>query len=123
MVTENGYCGVMASPFNRKCKIAPYFSTPEKSINGKKLGEYHSFNALWLKHNRIFLSKIGDEKVVCRSLFLFYPKLIDCLLQRSAYSDKVNCSDNAPWSPQIYHKVDPGSGIFGGPKKSWIFIP
>ena len=98
LVTQNGFCGVMANPYNKTCQAAAYFSNTEKTIKGERVGAFYANNALWFKHNRFWLSEIGDESLKYKALFLYYPKIIRCLQLRSALSTQnVDCTDESPF--------------------------
>lgn len=94
--TKKGYCDVMADPYHKNCTTLPVFSTPYRLYNGEHLGTIFANNGLWVLHNRFFLSNIGDEMVKCSDIFLYYPLLTECLLEKSATIKQLGCTDKAP---------------------------
>ena len=100
-IMENNYCGVMASPKDRRCIPGPFFSNPSKvypnGTDGKKTGRAYANNALWIHHNRYQLARIGTEKMKCRSDYMYHPKLLDCFLNRRFKNCDYAVPDHVVW--------------------------
>ena len=64
--TAKGYCTIMS--FLGFCNPLPYFSNPNLSYEGEKLGEvfgYENYNAKWIRANRFLLKEVGTEEQNC----------------------------------------------------------
>jgi hypothetical protein len=65
--TAKGYCTIMSSLII-DCKPLPYFSNPNLSYEGDKLGDdwaYVNYNAKWIRENRFLLKAVGTEDQKC----------------------------------------------------------
>jgi hypothetical protein len=64
--TAKGYCTIMSSLSN--CIPLPYFSNPNLSFEGDKLGDdfgYENYNVKWIRANRFLLKAVGTEEQKC----------------------------------------------------------
>ena len=60
---NNGFCTIMCS---LPCIPLPYFSNPQKSWAGEKMGyENHYDNTKWIRENRYILENVGNEVEKC----------------------------------------------------------
>ena len=65
--TAKGYCTIMSSLSN--CNPLPYFSNPNLSYDGDKLGDdfgYENYNVKWIRENRFLLKAVGTEEQKCK---------------------------------------------------------
>ena len=63
LLMNNGFCTIMASV---PCIPLPYFSDPQKSWAGEKMGyENHYDNTKWIRENRYILENVGNEAEQC----------------------------------------------------------
>ena len=65
--TAKGHCTIMWSSL-RNCNPLPYFSNPNLSYDGDRLGDdfgYVNYNAKWIRENRFLLKSVGAEDQKC----------------------------------------------------------
>ena len=66
MKTAKGHCTIMSFPSN--CNPLPYFSNPNLSFEGEKLGDVIgdlNYNVKWIRENRLLLKAVGAEERRC----------------------------------------------------------
>ena len=64
--TAKGHCTIMSFPNN--CNPLPYFSNPNLSFEGEKLGDVIgdlNYNVKWIRSNRFLLKAVGTEERKC----------------------------------------------------------
>ena len=64
--TEKGHCTIMSISSN--CNPLPYFSNPNLTYDGDKLGDefgYVNYNVKWIRENRFLLKSVGTEVEEC----------------------------------------------------------
>ena len=60
--TAKGHCTIMS--FIRNCNPLPYFSNPNLTFDGDKLGDVNH-NVKWIRENRFLLKSVGTEGQKC----------------------------------------------------------
>ena len=64
--TAKGHCTIMSLLSN--CNPLPYFSNPNLTYEGDKLGDefgYVNYNVKWIRENRFLLKAVGTEEQEC----------------------------------------------------------
>ena len=64
--TAKGYCTIMS--FLNNCNPLPYFSNPNLSFEGEKLGDVIGdldYNVKWIRKNRFLLEAVGTDERKC----------------------------------------------------------
>ena len=64
--TAKGHCTIMS--FLNNCNPLPYFSNPNLSFEGEKLGDDIGdldYNVKWIRKNRFLLEAVGTDKRKC----------------------------------------------------------
>ena len=68
--TAKGRCTIMSFPMY--CNPLPYFSNPNLSYDGEKLGDDIgdlNYNVKWIRANRLLLKAVGTEDKKCEGSF------------------------------------------------------
>ena len=64
--TAKGHCTIMS--FLNNCNPLPYFSNPNLSFEGEKLGDVIGdldYNVKWIRKNRFLLEAVGTDERKC----------------------------------------------------------
>jgi hypothetical protein len=64
--TAKGHCTIMS--FFGNCNPLPYFSSPNLTYDGERLGDefgYVNDNVKWIRANRFLLKSVGTEEEEC----------------------------------------------------------
>ena len=77
---SNRHCSLMSNPFNRYCLQQPYYSSTEVKVENDVIGSAVANNALWIKHGRFALARVGNENQNCvDDKDIFYRSFINAM--------------------------------------------